>query len=43
MTMKEALEYFKRRKELIARGYPWEWSGMMRPPQSWCYVEVVSE
>ena len=20
-------------------GFPWKWSGMMRPPQSWCYVE----
>ena len=20
-------------------GFPWEWSGMKRPPQSWCYVE----
>ena len=20
-------------------GLPWEWSGMKRPPQSWCYVE----
>lgn len=22
-------------------GFPWKWSGMMRPPQSWCYVEAV--
>ena len=20
-------------------GFPWKWSGMKRPPQSWCYVE----
>ena len=20
-------------------GFPWKWSGMTRPPQSWCYVE----
>lgn len=22
-------------------GFPWKWSGMKRPPQSWCYVENV--
>lgn len=20
-------------------GFPWKWSGMSKPPQSWCYVE----
>lgn len=20
-------------------GFPWKWSGMTKPPQSWCYVE----
>jgi hypothetical protein len=20
-------------------GFPWRWSGMTRPPQSWCYVK----
>lgn len=24
-------------------GFPWKWSGLMRPPQSWCYVEEVGE
>ena len=24
-------------------GFPWRWSGMTRPPQSWCYVEEVEE
>lgn len=23
-------------------GFPWKYSGMERPPQSWCYVEEVS-
>ena len=22
-------------------GFPWRWSGMTRPPQSWCYVEEI--
>lgn len=24
-------------------GFPWKWSGMTRPPQSWCYVEEEVE
>ena len=24
-------------------GFPWRWSGMTRPPQSWCYVEESKE
>lgn len=24
-------------------GFPWKYSGMTRPPQSWCYVEEVEE
>lgn len=23
-------------------GFPWKWSGMTKPPQSWCYVEELS-
>lgn len=22
-------------------GFPWKWSGMTKPPQSWCYVEEI--
>lgn len=22
-------------------GFPWKWSGMSKPPQSWCYVEEL--
>lgn len=24
-------------------GFPWKWTGMTRPPQSWCYVEEVTQ
>lgn len=24
-------------------GFPWRWSGMTRPPQSWCYCEEIAE
>ena len=24
-------------------GFPWRWSGMKRPPQSWCYCEELKE
>lgn len=24
-------------------GFPWKYSGITRPPQSWCYVEEVEE
>lgn len=24
-------------------GFPWRWSGMKRPPQSWCYVEAEED
>ena len=23
-------------------GFPWKWSGMTKPPQSWCYTEILN-
>lgn len=42
-TPKDLSEFVCRSSTLerakVRDGLPWKWSGMKRPPQSWCYVE----